>query len=121
MLDLVWDQMELLFGRVVSGTNAHKKRNKAVKDLKLLNASPEQIAYAFTQYQARFSCLCTDMALATHYPLLTAAQPQLPPRRYGRGVSAAEMFASIRREPDGNGSSSRVGNDPDRGLPAGDP
>jgi len=73
-LDPVWDEMGALFGQVASGTNAHRKRNKAVKDMKLLGATPESIRYAHRQYQEHFAgTLCTDTALATHYPLLVAA------------------------------------------------
>jgi hypothetical protein len=69
--DPIWDEMEVLFGHVVSGTNAHHKRNKAVKDLKLLGASAADLPRLYRLFQARFSgCTCTDVALATHYPLL---------------------------------------------------
>ena len=99
MRDLVWDQMEVLFGRVASGTNAHKKRNRAVKDLKLMHADEDTIRYAYEQYLARFSgAICTDIALATHYPLLVDSEVPPPARRYGRGVTAQELGDQVRRE-----------------------
>ncbi|HEY1309264.1 MAG TPA: hypothetical protein VGF24_37250 [Vicinamibacterales bacterium] len=67
--DLIWDQMEVLFGTVVSGTNAHARRNKAVKDLKLLGAEPEDLPRALASFNAAFPrACCTDIALATHFP-----------------------------------------------------
>jgi len=120
--DLVWDQMEILFGRVVTGTNAHKKRNRAVKDLKLLGAGEDTIRYAYEQYLARFSgAICTDIALATHYPLLVDAELPPPTRRYGRGVTAQELGDQVRREVMTNGThpGQSTHDDPARGLPRG--
>ena len=119
--DLVWDQMEVLFGRVVTGTNAHKKRNRAVKDLKLLHADEDTIRYAYEQYLARFSgAICTDIALATHYPLLVDAEVPAPPRRFGRGVTAAELGNQVRKEmTNGTYPGQSTCDDSSRGLPGG--
>lgn len=76
--DTLWDQMEELFGRVVDGTNAAKKRNKAVKDLRLMEATPESLVRAHKAYLSQYNGTpCTDTALATHYPQLY--QPPPPP------------------------------------------
>lgn len=69
--DVVWDSLVELFGSVVEKTNAHGKRNKAVKDLKALGATPETIASAVRQWPRMFEdATLTDVALATHYPQL---------------------------------------------------
>ena len=118
--DLIWDQMEILFGRTVRGTRAHGKRTKAVKDMKLNGATEDTIRYAYEQYLARFSgAICTDIALATHYPLLVDSQIQPPPRRYGYGVSAGEILQAAKGQ-NGHGPGSHDRGDARRGLPAGD-
>ena len=77
--DVIWDEMEALFGRVVSGTNAHKKRNKAVRDLKLMDAQPAELDRALRSFNAAFpGACCTDMALATHFPRFRPKQIAQP-------------------------------------------
>lgn len=91
--DQVWDQMEVLFGRVVSGTNAHKKRNKAVKDLKLMGAEPSELPRALHSFNAAFpGACCTDMALATHFPRFRPKQisPPCPECGVGGGTHSAD-------------------------------
>lgn len=91
--DAIWDEMEVLFGRVVSGTNAHKKRNKAVKDLKLMGAEPAELPRALHGFNAAFpGACCTDMALATHFPRFRPKQiaPPCPDCGVGGGTHAAD-------------------------------
>jgi len=77
--DVIWDQMESLFGHVVSGTNAHSRRNKAVKDLKLMGAEPSDLPRALHSFQAAFPrACCTDIALATHFPQFRPKQISPP-------------------------------------------
>lgn len=67
--DVIWDEMEALFGRVYSGTNAHHKRNRAVKELKLMEATPDELRRVLHSFNVAFpGACCTDMALATHFP-----------------------------------------------------
>jgi hypothetical protein len=90
--DPIWDSLEAIFGRVVSGTNAAHKRNKACKDLRLLGATPQSIAHASSKYRQAFSgAAMTDVALATHYPML--APREVAPACPECGVSAP-MHAS---------------------------
>jgi len=84
--DAIWDEMEALFGRVVSGTNAHKKRNKAVKDLKLMEATPDELRRAVHSFNVAFpGACCTDMALATHFPRFRPKQIAKPCDECGIG------------------------------------
>ncbi len=88
--DTVWDTMETLFGHVVSGTQAHKKRNKAVKDLKLMDATPDSLQRAYRSFQSRFTgCTCTDIALATHYPMLSKQSAGSALSEFERHAAAA--------------------------------
>lgn len=67
--DPVWDVLVELFGPVVEKTNAHAKRNKAVKDLKALGADVDSIKAAYRAWPRSFEgATVTDVALATHYP-----------------------------------------------------
>lgn len=90
--DEIWDALESIFGRVVYPTNAHAKRNKAAKDLRLLGATAASIRLAHQNYQTSFSCLCTDTALATHYPLLLAGVSQADQAAYARQQELAARF-----------------------------
>jgi len=75
--DLVWDDLERRFGKVAPKTNAHAKRNRAVADLKRLEATPETIAEAVRAWPALFpGATITDAALATHYPQLYSAKTE---------------------------------------------
>lgn len=69
--DVIWDTLVELFGPVADKTNAHGKRNKAVKDLKALGASVESLTTAVRQWPRLYpDATMTDVALATHYPQL---------------------------------------------------
>jgi hypothetical protein len=80
--DEVWDVLTDLFGKVVSGTMAHGKRNVAVRDLKRLEATPELILAARKKWDRVYEgATCTDAALAKHYPQLIVGvnlQPAVP-------------------------------------------
>lgn len=66
--DLTWDTMEELFGKAPPGTNAHKRRNKAVADLKKFAASPDSIRSAHRRWHKVFEGAApTDIGIATHY------------------------------------------------------
>jgi hypothetical protein len=100
--DEVWDTMEELFGHVASGTNAHKKRNKAVKDLKLLDATPALIVRAKHAYHSIFAgACCTDIALATHYPMLAprTIDPPCSSCGVGGGHHSSDCDAVTLRRP----------------------
>jgi hypothetical protein len=91
--DLIWDEMETLFGRVVSGTNAHKKRNKAVKDLKLMGAEAPELPRALHGFNVAFpGACCTDTALATHFPRFRprTIAPPCPECGVGGGTHAID-------------------------------
>lgn len=77
--DEIWDQMEALFGNVADGTNAHRKRNKAVRDLRLMEATAEELPRALHSFNAAFpGACCTDLALATHFPRFRPKQISPP-------------------------------------------
>lgn len=98
--DPVWDVLVELFGPVVEKTNAHGKRNKAVKDLKALGATAETVKTAYRAWPRSFEgATVTDVALATHYPQLaqqSGIKPgvdRIPPCReceMGGGLHAAD-------------------------------
>ena len=91
--DLIWDEMERLFGRVVSGTNGHKRRNKAVKDLKLMEAIPEELPRALRALNVAFPGItCTDIALATHFAQFRPRQisPPCPECGVGGGIHSID-------------------------------
>lgn len=70
-IDEVWDTMAELFGPVESGTGAHKKRNRAVADLKRMGATSDSIRGAHRRWGRTFEgATPTDMALGVHYPKL---------------------------------------------------
>lgn len=84
--DLIWDRMEELFGPVKHGTNSHARRNKAIHDLKLLDAEPDELSRALTAFQASWpKAHCTDIALATHFPLLRPKKIEPPCSECGVG------------------------------------
>lgn len=69
--DPIWDTLTELFGDVVAKTNAHSKRNKAVGDLRKLDATEEQIRAAHKRWSQIYGdATITDIALATHFPQL---------------------------------------------------
>lgn len=86
--DEIWDALEAIFGRVASGTSAHGKRNRAVKDLKLSGATPASVASAHRKFQKYWPSITpTDTALAKHYPQLmngTVHAPAQAPSEKGR-------------------------------------
>ena len=94
--DEVWEVLAELFGPVKSGTSAHGKRNKAVRDLKRLDATPESIRMARHRWDRKFEgATPTDMAIATHYPTLmhgvnVAPVPPCPECEMGGGMHAAD-------------------------------
>lgn len=94
--DLIWNTMEELFGPVEQGTNAHARRNKAIKDLKLLGAEPEDLPRALASFRASWPrAYCTDIALATHFPLLRPKRvaPPCPDCGVGGGMHAIDCRA----------------------------
>jgi hypothetical protein len=76
--DDVWDALVEVFGFApASKTQAHGKRNKAVKELKAHGATSEKIKAAADAWPRKFpGATLTDIALATHYPALLAAAPK---------------------------------------------
>jgi hypothetical protein len=71
--DEVWDWLEERFGTVVPSTQAHGKRNKACGDLKKLGATTQTLDVAIRAWPTLFQGASpTDIAVATHYPQLTA-------------------------------------------------
>ena len=80
-LDEVWETMAELFGQVAAGTAAHGKRNRAVADLKRLQATPDSIRYARRIWDRMYEgATPTDAAIAVHFPNLTVSyKPPSPP------------------------------------------
>lgn len=78
--DVVWDKLAELFGDVGAGqSNARKKRNAAVRDLKGFGATPSSIDRVAQAYRREMpSAIMTDSALATHYPQLAHAAGLTP-------------------------------------------
>lgn len=73
--DEIWNLLEETFGAVADKTQAHGRRNKAVGDLRKLGATPDGIRYAMQAWSRQFAgATLTDIALATHYPQLTAGR-----------------------------------------------
>jgi hypothetical protein len=71
--DEIWDTLEELFEPVAPGTNAHGKRNKAAGDLRKHGATAGLIRGAHRRWPKVFPNVSpTDMAIATHFPQLTA-------------------------------------------------
>ncbi len=71
--DEIWDELVALFGEVPPKTNAHGKRNKAVRDLKAFGATAAGIRTASRQWSTLYpQASLTDLALATHYGALSA-------------------------------------------------
>ena len=69
--DPIWDALESVFGTVIPGTMAHKKRNVAVRDLKLSGATGDSVQTAYRKYLKLWSHVTpSDTALAKHYPQL---------------------------------------------------
>jgi hypothetical protein len=82
----VWDTLEELFGPVEHGTRAHGKRNAAERDLRLMNATPEEMRHAVVAYNAQWPAAgCTDMALALHFPLFRPKKIEQPCSECGIG------------------------------------
>jgi len=77
--DLIWDALEERFGAVAPKTNAHARRNKAVGDLRKLEADPASIRRACSAWGRLFpGAVLTDIALATHYPQLVRSPAARP-------------------------------------------
>ena len=77
--DDLWDLLEEKFGRVAAKTNAHARRNKAVADLRRLEATPDEVRYAIDAWSRRFvGATLTDIALATHFPQLRPSPDSTP-------------------------------------------
>lgn len=101
--DELWDLLEERFGRVPAKTNAHKKRNVAVADLRKLGATPDSIRHALDAWCRNFAgATVTDIALATHYPQLTAGyerhvDDEASPAPPMRPVSIAPIAVPARR------------------------
>lgn len=84
--DVIWDALEQIFGPVPYGTRAHGKRNLAVKDLRLMEATPDEVCRAKAEFHKAFpACRCTDMALAMHFPLLRPKKISPPCQECGVG------------------------------------
>jgi hypothetical protein len=84
--NVVWDEMEAIFGTVPAGTSAFGKRTRAVKDLKLMEATPDELRRAVASFNAAFpGAHCTDMALAVHFPLFRPKAIQKPCDECGTG------------------------------------
>lgn len=100
--DPIWEQLEVLFGPAVPGTNAHAKRNKAARDLRAYGATPASLVRAKAKYHQQFDgSACTDIALATHYPLLLpngSAPVQAPCSEcgVGGGLHAEDCASALR-------------------------
>lgn len=93
--DPIWDALAELFGTVASGTSAHGKRNRAVKDLKLSGATAESVKSAHVRYMKHWPSITpTDTGLAKHYPQLmngtAQAQPPCPKCGTGGGMHTAD-------------------------------
>jgi hypothetical protein len=91
--NVVWDEMDAIFGPVIAGTSAFGKRTRAVKELKLMEATPVELRRAVASFNAAFpACRCTDMALATHFPLFRPKQitPPCEDCGVGGGIHAAD-------------------------------
>ena len=70
--DPIWDIMALLFGYTEPITRTERGRlNKAVKDLKDVGATPEEIKVRFRNYVKVMpqGCICTPMALVSNWSL----------------------------------------------------
>lgn len=84
--DHIWDTLEELFGTVPPGTNAHAKRNKAIKDLRLMEATADELRRAYRTFNVSYpNARCTDTALATHFPDLRPKKVQAPCSECGTG------------------------------------
>lgn len=91
--DELWDEMEVMFGRVPERTSAHGKRNKACGDLRRMGATPETLRRARLAYLATFpDAPLTDTALAVHYPLLMQPQSEAERKGWERKRELEERF-----------------------------
>ncbi len=78
--------MEELFGAAPPGTSAFGKRTRAVKDMKLMEATPDEIRRALHSFNVAYpGARCTDIALATHFPLFRPKKIQGPCPECGIG------------------------------------
>jgi hypothetical protein len=85
--DEVWDTLEELFQPVADKTSAHGKRNKACGDLRRHGATAETIRLAHKRWFKTFEgAACTDVALAKHFPQLTAGLQLLTPPCFECGI-----------------------------------
>ncbi len=101
--DDTWDTLEELFGVAPMGTSAHKRRNKAVADLKKFGATGDGIRFALKRWPRVYEGAApTDIGISTHYGRLTVgtavdtgpqrkpSQPPCPECEVGGGMHAAD-------------------------------
>lgn len=85
--DEIWDALETELGPVATKSE-RGKRNQAVKQLRDIGATQDEIQHKCRAYRLRWPGIdITDQALVAHWSKLELALPQ------GRALSAGDLFA----------------------------